>query len=63
MTSGGCSRTALLGRRLKRVQWSYRDGVTECAVSQKLLWLWHGDSSGTQIKGNVRRWEPVPETC
>jgi hypothetical protein len=28
---------------------------------KELLWLWHGDSSGTQRKGNVRRRKPLPE--
>jgi hypothetical protein len=30
-------------------------------VSQELLWLRHGNSSGTQRKENGRRWKPVPE--
>jgi hypothetical protein len=30
-------------------------------ASQELLWLRHGDSSSTQRKGKVRRWNPLPE--
>jgi hypothetical protein len=33
----------------------------ESTVSIKLLWLRHGNSSGTQGKGNENRWKPVPE--
>jgi hypothetical protein len=29
-------------------------------VSQEFLWLRHWDSSGTQRKGNVHRWKPLP---
>jgi hypothetical protein len=40
----------------------YRSQVTvEFTESQELLWLRHGDSSGTQRKGNASRWKPVPE--
>jgi hypothetical protein len=37
------------------------DEVSECTMSQDFLWLWRGDSSGTQRKGNVRHWKPVPD--
>jgi hypothetical protein len=35
--------------------------TVEFAMNQELLWMKHGDSSGTQRKGNVRRWKPLPE--
>jgi hypothetical protein len=33
----------------------------EFTVSEEWLWLRHGNSSGTQKKGNVYPWKPVPE--
>jgi hypothetical protein len=30
------------------------------SASRDLLWFKHGDSLGTQRKGNVSRWKPIP---
>jgi hypothetical protein len=38
------------------------DGVSECTVSQESLWLWYGDSSGTQERERPPL-EPVLEDC
>jgi hypothetical protein len=35
-------------RRVMCVQWSWHDEASDSTVSQVLLWLWDGDSSGIQ---------------
>jgi hypothetical protein len=64
MEAAGSSRTAAVEERLLLEEviglyWSL--APVEFTVSQELLWLKHGDRSGTQRNGNFRRWKPVPE--